>query len=76
MDGNLDETSDFRADMINALSVAMSGRMSLKVSLRLLFDNEPAIELLDASAFKPGGVIPVELEELDSIFTVSLVVDF
>jgi putative salt-induced outer membrane protein YdiY len=59
LDQNLDESSDFRADMINSLAVAMSDRLALKLSLRVLYDNEPSFENLDASAFGgPGAVLP------------------
>jgi len=79
---NLDETSDWRADMLQAVAVAMSERLALKVSLRWLYDNEPSYELLSASVDTNGDpVVPavtelVQLDELDSIFTVSLVVNF
>lgn len=77
MDQSLDESSDYRANMINALTVTMSERMALKLSLQMLYDNDPSFELLDASAFGgPGAVIPVELDDLDTIFTASLVVNF
>ena len=78
IDDNLDETSDWRADMVNGLAVAMSDRMALKVGLQLLYDNEPALELVPNfdGAGAPLPSVPVVLDELDTILTVSLVVDF
>ena len=81
LDENLDETSDFRGNMINSVSVQMSKRLALKVSLQWLYDNDPAIKELDLYDFDPdkGGVkqgtVTVELDELDSIFTTSLVIN-
>jgi putative salt-induced outer membrane protein YdiY len=78
VDENLDETSDWRADMSNGLAVAMSERLALKVGLRLLYDNEPALDLVPNvdGVGNPLAPVPFELEELDTILTVSLVVDF
>ena len=67
---NLDETSDLRVDMTNALAVNMSKHLALKVSLQWLYDHEPA-----ALSISSGEVL-VEADNLDSIFTASLVVNF
>lgn len=69
---NLDETSDFRADMTNAVAVAMSKRLALKVSLQWLYDHEPAIIGIPS----PSGPVPHEADSLDTLFTASLVVNF
>jgi hypothetical protein len=78
LDQNLDETQDFRADMINSLQVAMSSNLALKVSLQWLYDNMPSFtEASDPDGLlTPGQIALVELEKLDTIFTVSLVVNF
>jgi putative salt-induced outer membrane protein YdiY len=79
LDENLDETSDWRADMTNSLSVAMNKSMALKVSLQLLYDNEPSFELIevqDLTGVGLGELVPVEFDELDTIFTASLVINF
>jgi len=81
VDENLDETSDWRADMYNGLSVSMTEKTAIKLGLRLLYDNEPAIEILDLlDAAPPGGAVigtqAVELDELDTIFTASVVINF
>ena len=79
LDENLDETSDWRANMVNALAVSVSERLALKVSLTWLYDNSPALVAVD----DPGDLLPpvgptafAELEELDTIFTTSLVINF
>jgi len=55
--------------------VAISERLALKVSLQLLYDNQPAVE---AVPIEPAleDVVLVELEELDSTLKVALVVHF
>jgi len=79
VDENLDETSDYRADMTNWVTVSMSTRLALKVSLQLLYDNEPSFE----SIADPGDLLPpvgptasAQLDDLDTIFTASLVANF
>jgi putative salt-induced outer membrane protein YdiY len=82
IDENLEETSDLRVDFFNSVAVALSGRLALKVGLRLLFDNEPAFgefPLFDAPPGQGGartGTVVDQLDELDTIFTTSLVVTF
>jgi len=78
VDQNLDDTQDFRADMVNSLQVAMSSNLALKVSLQWLYDNMPSLtEASDPDGLlTPGQIALVELEKLDTIFTVSLVVNF
>ncbi|MCP3981721.1 MAG: DUF481 domain-containing protein [bacterium] len=65
VDFNLDESDDWRADMTQGLTVAMSKKLALKLGWRLLYDNEPAF----ASDLE-------QLDDLDSIVTVSLVINF
>ncbi len=79
VDENLDDTSDLRADLDQSLAVAISPRLALKVSLRLLYDNQPSLEALPL--FLPDGSpsgesVLVELDELDAIFTSALVINF
>jgi hypothetical protein len=81
LDENLDETSDWRADMYNGLSVSRTEKTAIKLGLRLLYDNMPAMEtltLLDADPplGVPVGTQMVELDELDTIFTASVVINF
>ncbi len=82
LDGNLDDTSDLRADMVNWVSVAMNRRLALKVSLQWLYDRQQSFEEVDLFAAPPmpgdvpTGRVPRELDSLDTIFTTSLVVNF
>jgi putative salt-induced outer membrane protein len=78
LDENLEETSDWRGDMVNWLTVAMTRRLALKVSLKWLYDNEPSSGLIS----DPGDLAPptgteafFPLEELDTIFTTALVIN-
>lgn len=72
---NLDETDDWWGDMVSALSVAMSKRMALRVSLQWLYQNEPAFREL-AIVGGGGTTITVENDELDQIFNTSLVINW
>lgn len=83
LDANLQETSDWRADMTNAVSVSMSEHLALKVSLQWLYDHDPALESIPLFDLPPGdpaavqlGTVAVPLDELDTIFTASLVVNY
>lgn len=72
VDQNLNTTDDLRADWTNSLAVAMSDRLALKTSLQVLFDNDPALAALplgDTEVLAP-------LDEVDTVFTVALVVNF
>jgi putative salt-induced outer membrane protein YdiY len=81
LDTNVDESSDYRADMVNSLAVAMSSKMALQVSLQWLYDNEPALTEIALLTPVPPDAIEVgstltPLDELDTILTASLVVNF
>ena len=82
LDDNLEETPDYRANMINAVAVSMSSRLALKVSLQWLFDNRPSFREVDLLTAPPGqggvliGTVLDELDKLDTIFTSSLMVNF
>ncbi len=82
-DGNADESEDVRLDWINSLTVSINSGMALKVSLQLLYDNKPSFVALDVveeltpgQFTKTGEIELVELDQLDTIFTASLVVNF
>ncbi len=79
VDGNADQTSDYRADMTNWLAVSMSERLALKISLQFLFDNEPSLEalpLFSAPGTPTEALVLAPLDDLDTVFTVALVIDF
>lgn len=76
VDESLEETKDLRVDMTNAVAVAMTARLALKVSLQFLYDNRPAFEeiaLFDTTGTQTGTVLN-ELDRLDTILKTSLVV--
>ena len=81
---NVDESDDWRADMINWLSVQMSERLALKVSLTHFFDNLPSLESFnvydDNILINPGAVLlgtnTREVDDLDTIFSAALVINF
>ena len=74
------ETSDaWRADMLNAITVAINSKLALKVSLATLYNNAPPLELINLVLVPGGpstGTVPVELDELDTILSAALVVNF
>jgi putative salt-induced outer membrane protein YdiY len=81
LDENLDETSDYRGNMTNSLTVAMSKRLALKASLQWLYRHEPAFQDVDLFDAPPPagalqGTVPVQLKTLDTVFTTSLVINF
>lgn len=76
-DDNLNNTEDFRAKFLNSLGVAISQKLALKTSLLLAYDNLPS--LTTVPLFFPDGTpadeaVAVELDKLDTYFTVALVV--
>ena len=76
-DWNLDNTDDIRFDFYNALPIKISEVFTLKPSLQLLWRNEPSlteIDLQDSQAQKIGTVL-VPLKNLDSLFSLTLVVN-
>ena len=78
VDYGLNESDNWRADMINSLTVAMSKTLALKVGLTWIYQNEPAFTqvTLVGPGVPDGTTVPVQVDELDTIFTTSLVVSF
>jgi len=75
---NLDDTDDWRAELDNGFTTAITDMVALKVGLLFLFDNQPAfsqISLQNAEGEEVGKVA-YELDELDTVFTTSLVINF
>ncbi len=65
--------------MTNWLTVTMSARLALKVSLQWLYDHEPSFEsITDPTDLLPpsGPTASARLDDLDTIFTASLVANF
>ena len=80
VDENLDTTSDLRVDMTNSFAVGFTKHLALKVSHRLLYDGDPALEtvkLFDpADLTTPVGDVDIELDTVDWTLTASLVVTY
>ena len=78
-DENLEETTDFRADLTNAVSVTMTSRLALKVSWQLLYDHLPSLESLPLhlpSGNPTGDTVLIPLASVDQIVTFALVANF
>jgi hypothetical protein len=57
--------------------VAITDILQLKPTLQLLWRNDPAltqVELVDASGVPTGDMVLTPLQELDTVFTLALVV--
>ena len=79
LDEGLSDTSDLRVDSLTSFAVLMTGHFALKTSLRFLFDNAPSfvrLPLTLPSGMKTDVLVPVQAEELDTVFTVALVINF
>jgi putative salt-induced outer membrane protein YdiY len=78
LDGNLDRSQAWRGDMDNGFSVAMSERLALKLGLLLLYQNEPPLEAISLynEDLEEIGIFVDELDNLDTVFTAGLVVNF
>lgn len=50
---SLDDSDDYNFDMINAITVAMSERIALKVSLQWLYNNLPPLQTVDLECANP-----------------------
>jgi putative salt-induced outer membrane protein YdiY len=77
VDDNLEDTEDLRADWLNSLSVSISESLALKTSLQLLFDNQPSmigVDLESPGGSSTGETVLIDGEELDTVFTVALVI--
>lgn len=61
VDGNAQEPSDVRGDLVQAVSASLTNRLALKTTLQLRLDNEPPVESLPL--ITPGGA-PTEQEVL------------
>lgn len=75
-DLNLSETDDVRFDLTNSLPVNISSTLALKPGLQLLWRNQPSLEtvpLVTAGGDPTDESVLVPLEELDTLFTLALV---
>jgi len=79
LDESFKDTKDIRIDWTNSLSVAMTEKLALKLSLQLLFDNQPS--LVTVPLVLPDGnptdqTVLVAAGKLDTLFTIAFVADF
>ncbi len=70
---NMEETDDFRFELDNAVTAKIDGRLALRASLLLVYDNVPTRELIPLN---DSGSVLAEVDDLDTVFTASLVVTF
>jgi putative salt-induced outer membrane protein YdiY len=77
-DLNLDNTDDVRIDTMFELPVSVSDQLALQPALRLLWRNDPSlteVPLFTQAGDDTGETVAVPLEELDTIFTLALVLE-
>lgn len=74
LDENLETTEDLRADFTNWISVAIADGLALKTSLQVLFDNEPALTEIPLGT--TGTTVLTPLDEVDTVFTLAVVLTF
>jgi hypothetical protein len=77
-DGSFDEGDDIRFDWLNGIGVAINSRMALKTSVRVLFRNLPALEVLELRSPESVaiGSVQVPKQKTDTNLTTSLVIVF
>ena len=73
------EASNWRSNWLNSVTVEISKALALKAGLLFQYNNMPALEAvpLDNPLGTPTGqTVTVELDKLDTFFTVGLVLNF
>lgn len=78
-DDNLKRMKDWRFDWTNSVSASISKSLALKISLRMIYTNVPALQSL--ALFDLGGLptdlfVQVPLKKLDTFMTTSIVINF
>lgn len=75
---NIDDTKDLRAKSVTALTASLNARTALKLSYTLLFDNQPVAVIVPPDATAPPLTPDArfEFDDLDTIFSASIVVNF
>jgi len=78
-DDNLNQASDWRFDWANSVTASISRSLALKIILRTLYANVPALQNLPL--FEPDGdptglFVPYPLKKLDTFLTTSIVINF
>lgn len=78
-DDNLNRSADWRFDWANSVTASISKSLALKVILRTLYANVPALQslpLIDPLGEPTGLFVSVPLKKLDTFLTTSLVINF
>lgn len=78
-DDNLKKTPDWRFDWANSVTASFSKSLALKVILRTLYANVPALQdlpLVDGLGEPTGLFVPYPLKKLDTFLTTSVVINF
>jgi hypothetical protein len=78
-DDNLKRIEDWRFNWTNSVSASISKSLALKISLRLLYTNVPALQslaLYDLEGLPTGLFVQVPLKKLDTLMTTSIVINF
>ncbi len=78
-DENLQAMRDWRFDWTNSVSASISKWMALKISLRMIYGNVPALQylpLFDGAGDPTGLTVPYPLKKLDTFLTTSIVINF
>ena len=78
-DENLNDTGDFRADIVNAIAVSMSSQLALKVSWQALYDKQPSLiglPLQGIDGTPSGATVFTALNRTDNLITLALVASF
>ena len=78
-DNNLKRSSDWRFDWANSVTASISKSLALKVILRTLYANVPALQdlaLVDDLGLPTGLTVPYPLKKLDTFLTTSVVINF
>ncbi|HSA96520.1 MAG TPA: hypothetical protein VLJ16_10730, partial [Acidobacteriota bacterium] len=78
-DENLQEMRDWRFDWVNSVTASISRSLALKLSLRMLYTNVPALQMLplfDDLGEPTGLTVPYPLKKLDTFLTTSIVINF
>lgn len=74
---SFDDSDNWRADMLNSLAVGINKALALKAGLLWKYRNQPAEERFAIPATPdPDDFLTYEFDELDTIFTTSLVINF
>lgn len=77
VDGNAQEMSDVRADLVQAVSASLTNRLAIKTTLQLKLDNVPPVEsvpLVTPDGEVTGDRVLVPLGRADHSLSVALVI--